>query len=79
MMTKQESGQPKYEPLRVLVLAAEEQQHSDVHKFLQAHRELAAAEITRVHSFEEAQARLEQKSYDLVLGCPGPPCSQQPG
>jgi PAS domain S-box-containing protein len=66
MMTKQESGQRTTDRLRVLVLADEQQHSDDVINFLQ-HSDLAAAEIVRVPGLEEAQAKLEKNTYDLVL------------
>jgi PAS domain-containing protein len=66
MMTKQESDQRTTDRLQVLVLADDEQQSNDVINFLQ-HNDLASAEIVRVPRLEDAQAKLEKKSYDLLL------------
>ena len=65
-MTKQESGPRTTDRLQVLVLADEEQQSDDVINLLQ-HSDLASAEIARVPRWEDAQAKLEKKSYDLLL------------
>jgi hypothetical protein len=67
MMTTRESTQGgQQQPLQVLLVGVGEQAEL-LQDFLRAHSGLADANVDQADGFDDAQANLAQKVYDLVL------------